>query len=300
MNCKLYSGNFDIILSNETQYSDYENIINDFLFFSNILRVNFLLDLKKPKYSFIEKIIYDTVKFHSNRLNIDLNDKIVSFWSKSTEYNFDYIHTHIDHCDYESRMFNTETKKPLFTNLLYFNDNDCPTLLTDVTREMYNKNDFLNNNNTKLGFSFPKSFKNITFDSGNYYHGESYLTDYKEKERKVIVIAVWDKKNEPTCISYFNSDLFNSVSFSFFERPLDNINIIEYDKTNDLLSFNDTTNNIIYIKLNDSQIINNNFFIDLLIKKKKNVMYKFNNILKKFKNPDTFILDFSTVVNSLS
>ena len=29
-------------------------------------------------------------------------------------------------------------------------------------------------------------------------------------------------------------------------------------------------------------------------------MYKFNNILKKFKNPDTFILDFSTVVNSLS
>ena len=48
--------------------------------------------------------------------------------------------------------------------------------------------------------------------------------------------------NEKRCNSY----LFNSVSFSFFERPLDNINIIEYDKTNNLLSFNDTTKYYLY------------------------------------------------------
>jgi hypothetical protein len=270
-------------------------MINDFLFFSNRLSVNFFLDLKKTKYSFIEKIIYDTVKFHCNRLNIDLNDKAVSFWSKSTEYKFDYIHMHIDHCDYESRIFNAETKKPLFTTLLYFNDNECPTLITDVTREMCNKKDFMNSYNKKLGFSFPKSFKNIAFDSGNYYHGESYLTDYEQNERRVIVIAIWDTNNKPSHIPYFHSDLFNYFSFSFFYRTIDESRGDEYKKDENILTFENANNNIITIKINDSQLINDAFFEDLLIKREKKTMYRFHNILKKFKNPDTILLDFSNI-----
>lgn len=297
MKCGLYTGKFDIILSNKKQQIEYNNIIDDFLFFSKKLSVPFLLDLNKTTYSFIEKIIYDNIKFHSNRLNIDLSNRVVSFWSKTTEYNFNYTHMHIDHCDYESRMFNTEIKKPLFTSVLYFNDNDCPTLLTDVTREMNNKIDFLNINNTKLGFSFPNTFKNIVFNSGNYYHGECYLKEYKQKERKVIVIAVWDKKDEPSYLSYFNNELLNSFLFSFFERPIHNtVNIVKYDKITTLLIVKETTNNIINIKINNSQLINNSFFVDLLVYKKKDVIYRFNQIFEKFKNLDTFVLDFSNII----
>jgi hypothetical protein len=77
MNSGLSVWNFDILSSKENKIDNFENMINDFLFFSNRLSVNFFLDLKKTKYSFIEKIIYDTVKFHCNRLNIELTDKVV-------------------------------------------------------------------------------------------------------------------------------------------------------------------------------------------------------------------------------
>jgi hypothetical protein len=295
MNCGLSVWNFDILSSKENDINNYDDMINDFLFFSNRLRVNFFLDLKKTTYSFIEKIIYDTVKFHCNRLHIDLNDKAVSFWSKSTEYNFEYIHMHIDHCDYEARMFGTEIKKPIFTTLLYFNDNECPTLVTDVTREMCNKKDFFNNNN-KVAFSFPKSFKNIAFDSGNYYHGESYLSDYEQKERRVIVIAIWDTDNKPSHIPYFQTDLFNYFSFSFFYRTIDETRGDEYEKDKKLVTFENTDNNIITIKINDSELINDGFFEDLLSKREKKTMYRFHHILKKIKNPDTIILDFSNII----
>jgi hypothetical protein len=202
---------------------------------------------------------------------------------------------HIDHCDYESRIFNTQNKKPLFTTLLYFNDNECPTLLTDVTREMCNKKDFMNSYNKKLGFSFPKSFKNIAFDSGNHYHGESYLTDYEQKERRVIVIAIWDNDNKPSHIPYFQCDILNYFLFSFFNNTIDEKSVDRYEMDKKLLTFENANNNIITIKINDSQLINNNFFEDLLIKREKKTIYRFHNILKKIKNPDTILLDFSNI-----
>ena len=137
MNCGLSTWDFNINLPNINK-----DIIDYFLIFSENLTTNFFLDLNKQDYSLIEKIIYDIVLFHSNRLNISLENKSVSFWTKITEYNFDYIHMHTDHCDYESRIFNTQFKKPLFTSLIYLNNNGSPTLLTDVTPDMSSQKNF--------------------------------------------------------------------------------------------------------------------------------------------------------------
>jgi hypothetical protein len=269
------------------------NAVDFLLEYLDTLNTSFFLDTTCEKYSFVEKIIYDVALFHINRLQLDIKNKHVSFWSKSREYMFDYLHMHIDHCDYESEIFNRQFKTPIFTSLLYFNDNNCPTLLTDVTLNMKQSNNFMNDKNTKLGFSFPRQFKNITFDSGNYYHGESYLYDYKQTSRKVIVIAVWDEINKPYYIPYFKSDLFYYHWFSRRKINIEKENNTTYYKSIPLMSFENTDNNIITIKIHDKQLITNDFFHDVLVKKDKKSLYKFKEILEIFVEQDTFILDFS-------
>ena len=150
--------------------------------------------------------------------------------------------------------------------------------------------DFLNSNNTKLAFSFPKNNKSVVFDSGNYYHGESYLQDYEQKERNIIVIALWNKENKPDYIPYFD---FNLLNYFIFVKNTEPIEEIEYDKTIDLITFKEKTNDIIFIKLKHPKLIDNDFFIDLLIEKKKDAVYRFNNIIKIVNNPDTIMFDFS-------
>ena len=97
---KLTIWNIDIQRNNE-------ELMDNFLSFSEKINSNFILNLNKKNYCFIEKIIYDTVYFHSKRMNIDLTNKSITFWSKMSTDNMDYIHMHKDHCDYESRVFNT-------------------------------------------------------------------------------------------------------------------------------------------------------------------------------------------------
>ena len=233
-------------------------------------------------------MIYDVIIFHANRLHINISDKCVSFWSKTKEYNIDYIHMHIDHCDYESRIYGTEYKKPLFTSLLYFNDNNSPTLLTEITREMADTKCF---DDTKIALSFPKKCKNICFDSGNYYHGESYLSDEERSERKVLVIALWEQNQSPSYIPYFPMELFYYKLYNQYER---HITLEDYNRyardTSNVVDFIDMNHTIITIKIKN---IKQDFFNKLIIEKEKTIMYSFKNILNKFRNVDTFILDIS-------
>ena len=262
-----------------------QETIDHFLNFSKIINVNFMLNLKNEHYCFIEKLIYDTIYFHSKRLNIELTNKSVTFWSKIKSYDFDYIHMHKDHCDYESRVFNTERKKPIFTTLIYLNDNNCPTLITEIssTTEL-NTYKTLNSN---LGISFPRKNKNICFDSGNYYHGESYLTHDDNTDRKVIVIALWDNINTPHHIPYFSSDLFYYYMFNNHGRLINEIEKYKFTKNNSIVKFINNDNNIIHIRYYN---IESNFFEKLLIIKEKHILFKFFELLYKFMILDTFII----------
>ena len=276
---KLTIWNIDIQRNNE-------ELMDNFLSFSQKINSNFILNLNKKNYCFIEKIIYDTVYFHSKRMNIDLTNKSITFWSKMSPYNFDYIHMHKDHCDYESRVFNTEIKKPLFTSLIYFSDNSSPTIITEI-----NSTTNLNNYKllkSKIGISFPKKYKNICFDSGNYYHGEGYLSDNINKERKVLVIALWDTNNTPYYVPYFSSELFYYYMFNEYERLINENEMNEFTKDNSIINFNNIDNNMVTIRYSG---IEENFFETLLIKKEKKVLYKFFDLLKQFINLDTFIIE---------
>lgn len=290
MNIGFSSWDFNI---NGLDRKEYKNVLDYFLNFSDRLNINYFLDIHKERFSFFEKVIYDIISFHCKNLNIDINNKYVSFWSKSSKYNFDYIHMHTDHDDYESIHKNIHIKKPVFTVLVYLNDGDIPTLITDVTKEMYNKEQF-NLNNNKLILSFPKKMKSIAFDS-NYYHGESYLTDNSDfNDRKVIVIAVWDEPNKPYYIPYFDNSIFNYFIAHNHNYSLDGYenNLFEKDKT--IVDFYNGADSMLSVKTYDKKLINRDFFYDLIIKRKKDIMYRFNSIITKFNNVDNIIINFDS------
>jgi hypothetical protein len=268
---------------NDNVPMDFFNSIDDYLIYSNTLNVNFLLNHNnvQNQFSSIEKLIYDIVVFHCNRLNINLNDKHVSFWSKTEKYNFDYIHMHVDHCDYECRMHNTMYKKPIFTTLIYLNNNINPTLITQFT-----ENTNIYTNQKQLIFSFPKLWKNICFNP-KLIHGESYITQNDCKERKCIVIAVWDKNDKPLHVPYFDPILFNYYRFTHKQCVINPH--VPFNKNTSYLTFEDTTHNNVNIYVNET-FIDDEFFNELLNNKTKTVMYKFGKIFENFNNLDTFTI----------
>ena len=285
INFNSYTINF-----NENILNNNEIFLNGFLNYSNKLDINFFLNCNKNNFSFIEKLIYDTMIFHCKMYNIDINDKYISFWSKSKQYNIDYINMHTDHCDYEYQIFNKQDIKPIFTTLIYLNDDKTPTIITDITDEMFKNNDFTKNNN-KLLFSFPKKFKNIAFDS-NKFHAESYLSKQYSDNRKVIVIALWDKLNKPYYIPFFDNSIFNYFMFSNYNIPINEDSF--FNKNTPIIDFINNNDNIISIKTNDKTLINNQFFYDLIINQKKDILYKFNSIIMKIKNVDNIIINFDS------
>lgn len=263
---------------------DIKDEIELFINFSENIGCNFYCN-DQSSISFIEKLIYTNVQFHSKNFNIDLNDTCITFWTKKTEYQFDYIHMHQDHCDYEARVYGTQDKHPLFTSLIYFDDNDTPTLVTDISSE---KN-FMES--TQMILSFPKFLKNLVFDSGKYYHGEAYLSDYKLKNRKTLVIALWKKENKPLHVPRFDSKLYYYYSFINNERI---INFSKFENVEFNYKSRDTQ---VIVPIKDFTLINKDFFNKLIIQKDKKVMYRFYELLKDFDH-DTIILNYSEIVNT--
>ena len=272
----------------------FSSILLNFIDFHETINCNFFLNSKAESFSFLEKFIFDNISFHMNRLGIDSDDKTASFWSKKRESNEDYLHMHIDHCDYEARVFNKQSKRPLFTSIIYLDDNNCPTLITDVTADMASSKKFMNNNNNKIMLSFPKVLKNIVFESGKYFHGESYLSDYEITSRKAIVIAVWDRKNIPFFIPYFDKHLFYYFLFVRFERDIVDTEFNEFSRESVVFKTESRDKDIVIIKLKKDTNINNDLFEEIIIRREKTSLYRFYDVIyKRISDPDTIVLEFS-------
>ena len=279
----------------EKKLDRYNFLLNKFILFSENVKVTFSLNMESSSYSFVEKFISDNIKFHMKRLNIKSDSKkCVSFWTKRTEYDFDHIHMHIDHCDYESRVHNTEIRKPIFTSIIYLEENSCPTLITEVTRDMVKSGDFLKNNN-KMCFSFPKTLKNIVFESGKYFHGESYLTDYEKSSRKTIVIALWDEDNTPLFLPHFDRHFFYYYLFVEYQINIDKNEFDEFSTDDILCTLENRDDQIITIPVTDIGLLNGDFFHKLIVDREKKILYRFAKLINTIKNPDTVILDFSNL-----
>jgi hypothetical protein len=269
-------------------------LIDKFFKYIRDIGENFILDVNKQDMYFIEKLVFDIVNYHCIRKELDLNDYCISFWTKSTPYNYEYIHMHIDHCDYELRKLGSMNIRPVFTCITYFDANECPTVITDVNLDMVNNQTFDNNLNNKLIFSFPNEFKTISFNSGNIFHGEGYLSEYdSSKSRRALVIAVWNKEAKPLHVPTFDHKLFE-----YYKFIKDNC-LIEYkliDKSKPFFPIKDEAQDIENVCLTTNEIINHKFFIDLLINKTKTTLYPLYNLIKvKTLNSKTILLDISKI-----
>ena len=233
-----------------------------------------ILNKNKDTFSLLEKYVYDLIKFYCKVNNIDFDNLIIEFWCKSKIKN---TNLHVD-CDEELKKENIY-EYPLRSFVSYFNNNDCPTIITNIERNKYIYKDFKEENNQIL-FSLPKENKILIFD-GSYYHGVNYNDEKnKEDERLLVAVNIWIK--EPTNINYYSVNgkyLVNEDIFTFLNKTMVEENIV-----NNILNYN-LMNSILYEGMNIYPILkryinfNNNCSNYLLKNNKK----KDNNILLKNK-----------------
>jgi hypothetical protein len=228
----------------------------------DVLAKTHLLDLNKTKYTLIEKYVYDTAMFHFKRLNINNTDGyFVEFWCKNKAR--DSSKLHVD-CD-ESLKKKYIYKYPLLSSVTYLNKNtETPTIITGIDLDSYKYKKF--EQQTEILLSLPMTNKQITFD-GHFYHGNVVLTnDYDdEKGRYIIAINLWNTL--PNDVLYYQLD---NDSNNLLERDISLISIT-------------ACNNICNINVSDD-ILNYNFFNDILYNKKKDTCYQLNRFIESKKN----------------
>lgn len=224
----------------------------------------YILDKEKEKFDFIEKLVYDLSKFHLRNINIDVDksDIVVEFWFK-TSGSYDRI-MHTDGDDNAISMGKL-CPVPLMSQLLYFNDNNNPTLVTNIDEESYKYKQFTDENKN-LFLVFPKKMRNIIFNGG-YFHSEINIfneIDNNTDLRNVLVVDIWHNYN-PIGLPLYNSKKYKSHTYHINEE------------SNYLFKKNSIVK---HIPLDDS-ILNNNFFSEILYNRNNNVYNFLSKILNK-------------------
>ena len=268
MNCKITNWNIKILNKDE----NLEKLVN-YTKISEKINISFSLDLSKNKYSLIEKFVYDIAVANFKNLNINnIDDKGVTFWFKSKQVCCsDCISFHIDKDEY----YNGYTNYPLLTNITYLNNNYNPTLITNISDLNYI-------NNTNIYLSFPEELKNISFEAGNFFHGECSISENYQKniDRNIIVISLWD--NPVKHIPFFDYDQFLylyhlniNTSFKIDEQ---------FNKKNKIVEkFDiDYDNKCIKIELTQNYIINKKMLFEILSNNDTKNLYKLSNYCNKY------------------
>lgn len=188
-----------------------------------------LLNYNNIKFSLIEKYVIDFVSYYLKTDNLD--DYCIEFWCKK---NVENTRLHIDCEEYyrKDNIFNY----PYKSIVSYFNNNNSPTIITNINQEKYVNKDFKDGT---LYFSLPKENKIIVFD-GSYYHGVNYLNNNDCKDRYILIINIWKKKLEH--LDYYESskkEYYNEDIFTFIESnnilKINDCNILNYRLFNSIL-----------------------------------------------------------------
>lgn len=227
----------------------------------------YYLDKSKNSYSFIEKFIYENAThdlfFINNKESTDykIEDIHIEYWFKSTS-TYTNNNMHID-SNVISKKKQGMTHRPVLSSVIYLNDNSNPTSITNFDVNDFKYKTFKNFN---LFLSFPKRFKKLILEGGQFFHAEATIFDVEKfgNSRNAIIINYWSNSQNPP------SDLI--------EHGDDN-NI--YDKNINLLDFviNDKC---LKVEIFDD-ILNNSFYQNILYKKsKKDVEFNFKSIEKVF------------------
>jgi hypothetical protein len=215
-----------------------------------------LLDLSKENFNLYEKFVYDTAMFHFKRLNIEVTDShYIEFWCKNK---FDTHLLHVD-CDEYQKKHNMNYIHPLLSCLTYLNNNQCPTIITNVDMECYKYKNFENQTNVYL--SMPKCNKQITFD-GKFFHGSTHLKEHNHDSRYIIAINLWDIR--PTNVNYYNPVTDDTLTY------IKDMKKIIIDSQED---------GIITLNVN-KKIINCELFENLLYNTSDTTCYRFNELIQ--------------------
>ena len=108
----------------------------------------FSLDMNKKAFSPIEKYIHDIASFHMNRIGAKHSDCFVSFSIKENYFPIPDVSGHIP---------------SIISGFFYLQDSNFPQIFTDMDLESYKFKEFDDKN---MLISFPKKFKNFTWEDG--------------------------------------------------------------------------------------------------------------------------------------
>jgi hypothetical protein len=254
------------------QNTHIQCLINECIL-SNKYAAVYLLNHNKNEFNLIEKYVYDIIKFHLNRMNIRFDTNIVGGFSFKSRKIYGLTTTSGDLSVNNKKL----SKKPFLSCLTYFDNNNDPTIITNIDNDSYK---FKNLTDNTLCFSFPTRMKHIVFNGGKYYHCEGNVFDNSEQdERCILVIDIW-YNHIPVNLEYYDSKKHsNYTARDIFKRD-------DY-----ILHFNNENQNIKKIEVTDD-ILNSNIFEEILYKKDAQVFNKFKNIFNKqdLYNNNTIIL----------
>jgi len=179
--------------------------------------MTFLLDKSSVDHP-IQRCVYDIAMFHFQRLGIEWNDtKHVEFWFKNDTNPSRSLH--ID-CDEYDRQVNktSDCRTCISSSILYLSDNNnVPTIITDVDRSMYKYKEFVPLCERKIAFSYPTLCKHICFSGGELYHGALSLTKEYAGERRMLIVNLWDTR--PLNVPYFQLDYFFFKYSMLYKHP---------------------------------------------------------------------------------
>jgi hypothetical protein len=261
----------------------WKNLINNHEDFKKIKIFSLSLDLNKQKYNILEKIVFDLAVYHCKRLNIDpyQDDIDIEYWIKDDDnLSCPILHVDVDPAgpikglkEIFPNIDLNFTGKVILSGVVYLTESIHPTVITNVPFE-HNDDILLNQNN--IFFSFPKPGLHITFNGSEYFHGpcniydDKYIINLKKKNnnRKILVLNIWKGK-------HFHVPKFNDVvnNISLFPKLL-------FNKQNSIININSNNSAIVNINIDDSYLLSNEFFNDLIKKPKFNLFYKFRNFIK--------------------
>ena len=224
-----------------------------------------LLNLNKDNYTYFEQYIYDISNFHFSRMDIhNIKNYYVEFLCKK-ETSYNKLHTSCDNV--------LQTQDPILSCITYLNDSINPTIITNINNENYKFKEF--DEQTEIMLSYPKTNKQITFD-GSFFHGCTTLTNNQDDiDRYIIVINIWNTK--PTQVNYYEPNNYPISDDMKLNKCV--IGIQQDNAQFETVNVSD-------------DIINYNFFNNLLYHEKKDSCYIFNNFINNDNNNDSHMYNF--------
>lgn len=243
----------------------------------------FLLNTNNSQFNLLEKCVYDLAMYHFLDLGIQWNDfknnYFIEFWWKTNSNN---TKLHVDCDEYEKKQNNMV--HPLRSLVTYFNDNDIPTIITNINFEQYKYKQIPDKK--KIIISFPKKNKHITFN-GSMFHGVCNLLNTDDTKRYMLAINIWNKK--PSYVPYYDNIYYvNSLL-----NVKDISQYIQY-KTDPLFMLSKTSNTK-QLDLSNN-MLDTDFYEVALYDKSISIMNHSFPLLKNYieKNADIIDIMFST------